>query len=142
MYNIQALSNAIISKNVARNRNYLAFKEHLLTLLNGGEWDYNIPYPPCQEKTYIFCLFINVSCELWCCCLSESGFSPINRNPRNGTGRIQNWSEDIGQVAGASVYLVCRSYDSAVAALFAYRCFLRNLLNSVQLETAPTGPDN
>ena len=37
------------------------------------------------------------------------------------------------------MYLVCRSYDSAVAALFAYRCFLRNLLNSVRLETAPTG---
>ena len=46
MYNIQALSNAIISKNVARNRNYLAFKEHLLTRLNGGEWDFDIlPHP-------------------------------------------------------------------------------------------------
>ena len=60
MYNIQALSNAIISKNVARNRNYLAFKEHLLTLLNGGEWDYNIPSPLCQEKTPIFRSLIQI----------------------------------------------------------------------------------
>ena len=48
----------MLSKNVARNRNYLAFKEHLLILLNGGEWDYNIPSAPCQEKTHIFSLFI------------------------------------------------------------------------------------